>query len=524
MSRPNILLIVTDQHRADHTGFGGNPVVQTPNLDALAARGTVCTEAYVSNPICMPNRSTMITGRMPSAHGTRFNGISLNWNSSTAIRELKRSGYATGLIGKAHFQNMGNGASIIGAVRKRFFKQQSAMEDAMPYGWDMLENEQRYREGDVEMAEDFYGFSHCEFAVGHADLVSGHYWRWLVSQGLDPAEMQGAKKSPQTYAGWWQIWQSALPVELYPTTWVGERSAAFVNDAKDGDEPWFLQCSFPDPHHPFSPPGEYYDMYDPADVVLPTTFDDEHKTSMPHLQSFRATRGQDPPPMVVLPFSPTEEVFREAAAKEYGAITLIDKAIGTVLDALETSGQADNTVVIFTSDHGEMFGDHGLMLKASMHYLGALQVPLVIADPRLNGNRVASTKAFASTIDLASTFLELADVPAYEGMQGFSLVPLTTDANASVRDEVLVEEDEPFDLAGLGQPLRMRTLITKEGRVSLYRGSDKGELFDLVDDPDETRNTFEDPAARGFRAEMTERLARSLMEHDDRGNAPTFVA
>ncbi|MEY2397838.1 MAG: hypothetical protein QOJ00_1012 [Actinomycetota bacterium] len=524
MTRPNILLIVTDQHRADHTGFGGNPIVQTPNLDALAARGTVFNEAYVSNPICMPNRATMITGRMPSAHGTRFNGISLNWNSSTAIRELARTGYDTALIGKAHLQNMGNGANLIGAVRKRFFKAHQAMEDPMPYGWDLLENEQRYRDGDVEMPPDFYGFAHCEFAVGHADLVSGHYWRWLLSKGVDPLELQGANNAPQTYAGWWQIWQSAMPVELYPTTWVGERSAAYVTEQAGGDEPWFLQCSFPDPHHPFSPPGEYYDMYDPADIVLPATFDDEHKTSMQHLQNFRATRGAEPPPMAVLPFSPTEEVFREAAAKEYGAITLIDRAIGTVLGALEASGQADNTVVIFTSDHGEMFGDHGLMLKASMHYLGALRVPLVIADPRLNGDRVAATDEFASTIDLASTFLELGGADAYEGMQGFSLVPLTSDPAASVRDEVLVEEDEPFDLAGLGQPLRMRTLITKDGRVSLYRGSDRGELFDRVEDPDETRNTFDDPAAARSRADMTERLARSLMAHDDRGNAPTFVA
>ena len=523
MTRPNILLIVTDQHRADHTGFGGNAIVQTPNLDALAARGTVFNQAYVSNPICMPNRSTMITGRMPSAHGTRFNGISLNWNSSTAIRQLMRSGYTTGLVGKAHFQNMGNGANLIGSVRKRFFAAHGAMEDAMPYGWDLLENEQRYRDGDVEMPPDFYGFAHCEFAVGHADLVSGHYWRWLLDQGVDPATMQGANNAPQTYGGWWQIWQSAMPVELYPTTFVGERSAAFINEAATGDAPWFLQCSFPDPHHPFSPPGEFYDMYDPADIPLPATFDDDHKTSMHHLQGFRATRGQEPPPMAVLPFSPTEEIFREAAAKEYGAITLIDQAIGAVLNALDASGQADNTVVIFTSDHGEMFGDHGLMLKASMHYLGALQVPLVIADPR-PGAAVGVTGELAATIDLASTFLELGEVDAYEGMQGFSLVPLTRDAGASVRDEVLVEEDEPFDLAGLGSPLRMRTLITKTERISVYRGSDRGELFDLTHDPDEMRNAFDDPAARTLRGDMSERLARSLMEHDDRGNIPSFVA
>jgi arylsulfatase A-like enzyme len=164
------------------------------------------------------------------------------------------------------------------------------------------------------------------------------------------------------------------------------------------------------------------------------------------------------------------------------------------------------------------------MLKASMHYEGALRVPLVIADPRLNGTRVPATDAMAATIDLASTFLELGEAAPYEGMQGFSLVPLTNDPTASVRDEVLVEEDEPFDLAGLGVPLRMRTLITKDARVSIYRGSEHGELFDFAEDPDEMRNVFGDAGARAFRGEMTERLARSLMEHDDRGNMPTFVA
>jgi arylsulfatase A-like enzyme len=147
----------------------------------------------------------------------------------------------------------------------------------------------------------------------------------------------------------------------------------------------------------------------------------------------------------------------------------------------------------------------------------------VIADPRPEA-AVSATDELASTIDLASTFLDLGEVGAYEGMQGFSLVPLTRDPAASVRTEVLVEEDEPFDLAGLGAPLRMRTLITKDSRVSVYQGSDRGELFDLTDDPDEMRNVFDDPGARLFRGDMTERLARSLMEHADRGNVPSYLA
>ena len=105
---PNILLIVTDQHRADHTGSGGNPLVQTPNLDRLARRGMVFDQAFVANPICMPNRSTLMTGRMPSVHGTRFNGVPLDWRANTFVRRLRTEGYRTGLIGKSHLQNMGH--------------------------------------------------------------------------------------------------------------------------------------------------------------------------------------------------------------------------------------------------------------------------------------------------------------------------------------------------------------------------------------------------------------------------------
>ena len=111
-SRPNILLIITDQHRPDHTGFGGNAVVKTPNLDGIAAGGTVFDQAFVSNPICMPNRSTLMTGRMPSVHGTRFNGIPLDWRSETFVRRLADHGYTTSHVGKSHLQNIGDSVQV----------------------------------------------------------------------------------------------------------------------------------------------------------------------------------------------------------------------------------------------------------------------------------------------------------------------------------------------------------------------------------------------------------------------------
>jgi len=512
--RPNVVLIITDQHRRDHTGFGGNPVVQTPQLDALAARAVDFSEAFVANPICMPNRATMLTGRMPSVHGTRCNGIALDWDAETFVRLLRNAGYRTGLVGKAHFQNMfqqneeGEGRRT--ARRRRW-----------PEGWNTLEDQERWRAGRVEMPDDFYGFEHVELAVGHADVVSGEYFHWLRDHDVDPATLLGPAPD-RAFAGWWQVWRTRLPEELYPTAFVGERTSEFIRASATSGSPFFVQCSFPDPHHPFTPPGRYYDLYDPADVPLPATFDDDHATSVPHLKAWRSTRGDTPPEIPVMPFSPTEEIYREAAAKEYGAITMIDSAVGSVLDAIDEAGQADNTIVIFTSDHGEMFGDHGLMLKAAMHYRGALRVPLLVADPRRPAARCSS---LVGTIDLAQTILDLTAVDRFSGMQGRSLVPLLDDPIAGlVHDAIVVEEDEPFDLAMTGSSLRMRTLITPTSRLSVYRGTERGELFDLDADPDELVNRFDDADAVGLRGELFEVLARELLILDDRDPAPTGLA
>ena len=516
--RPNVVLIITDQHRLDHTGFGGNPVVQTPHLDALAARATSFTEAFAANPICMPNRATILTGRMPSAHGTRTNGISLDWDAATFVRELRRVGYRTGLVGKAHLQTMGNGAEMVELLRTGWAERPAVQRDR-PADWDQLENEDRYRAGDVALPDDFYGFGHVELAVGHADVVSGHYLRWLVDQGIDPAAVQGPVPGTERCDEWWQLWKPTLPPALHPTAWVGERSRAFVADAAAAGEPFFLQCSFPDPHRPFAPPGDFWSMYDPADPALPATFDQDHEGSMPHLRAWRETRGAEPPLVPVMPFSPTEALWRQAAAKEFGAITFLDQAIGSVLGALDDAGVADDTVVVFTSDHAEVFGDHGLMLKGAMHYRPALRVPLLVARP--GQTAPATSSALVGSIDLAQTILDLCAVEPFEGMQGHSLRPLLDDPGASLRDQLVVEEDEPFDLARLGRPLRMRTLLTSDARLSVYDGAERGELFDLVEDPDEVADRFDDPALRARRGELFERLAREQLVFADAGTNPT---
>jgi arylsulfatase A-like enzyme len=504
--RPNILLIITDQQRADHVGFGGNDIVRTPNLDALAARGTVFERAIVANPICMPNRSSILTGRVPSAHGCVFNDRSLAWNTNTFPHALRAAGYRTGLVGKSHLQH--------GLSRNVFREAEKApalwVREAA--GWDAWENAERYIEAAVELPDDFYGFDHVEFAIGHGDQVTGHHYRWALEKGADPETLiqlpdpksPAKRRSPE----WWQIYEPVVPEEFYSTTFVAERTIAFLEEASRGDAPWMLQCSFPDPHHPFTPPGRFFDAYRAEDMPVSGSFDDPLDDAPEHLRIFKRLK---PSANVVQMFGPTRSQLQHAMAAEYGMIEMIDAGVGRVLGALERLGLEDDTVVVFTSDHGEMFGDHGLMLKGTMHYRGCLQVPLVVARPGHAGTR---TRSLASSLDLAQTILELAGVAAFDGMQGVSLAPILDDPAASVRDHVYVEEDFPPAEIFPIFPHKVRSLIVDEGRITRY-STGETEVFDWAADPDETVNLASarrDPA----RCEaLRDRLMSALIDYSD---------
>ncbi|WP_024796905.1 sulfatase family protein [Tomitella biformata] len=518
MTQPNVVLIMADQLRADHLGFGGNTVVRTPNLDSIAERGARFDRAYVANPVCMPNRSSLLTSRVPSAHGTRYNGIALDPDANTFVRALRDEGYRTMLVGKAHFQNIGHQPEF--AAKMTADQPPKPGEDRRREdGWDKWEDIERHRAGWVEMPADYYGFSHTELAIDHSDYCGGHYEHWLWEQGFDLGR-RGLEHARDTATDWGQIYQPDMPAEVYPTAWVGARSAALITEAAQAGEPFFLQCSFPDPHHPFTPPGDYYSMYDPADIELPATFHDPHETSMPRMRALLRRRGEQVGGEMA-PFSPSEEQYREAAAKEYGAISFIDDAVGKVLAALADNDLMENTIVIITSDHGDMFGDHGMMLKLGMHYEGCVRVPLVIAGP---GIEASASESFASSLDVGPTVLDLAGVEGYRGMQGASLRGVLADPGATVRQAVYIEEDQMFDACRAGRPLQIRTAITDRGRISVFHGLADGELYDHVADPLELENRWHDADHTQFKVEMLTQLMQSQLDHTDTTLRPTAMA
>ncbi len=524
-SSPNFLFIITDQQRADHLSCAGNRVLRTPHIDALAERGTRFTRFHVVDPICMPNRATIMTGRMPSLHGVRHNGIALSREHTTFVDVLKATGYRTALVGKAHLQNM------TGLPASFQITTPDGLDPPPPGFGDAFHGERSGPAYDLEQPADwstqglsgfdagFYGFDHVELCTWHGDQVQGHYLNWLAERDPEAARNwgpHGSTTSPDRPAP--QARKPAVPEELYPTAYIAERTEACLEAfaRETPDKPFFLQCSFPDPHHPFTPPGKYWDMYDPADVELPESFHARSNDPIPPLQALYDEQAAGTADRsFVRPFAVTEEEARTCMALTYGMIAFIDDAVGRILATLERLGLAENTVVIFTSDHGDWMGDHGLMLKGPLHYQGLIKVPFVWADPALDGG--ATSDALASSLDIARSVLVRAGIAPFNGCQGQDLGPLLT-GGESAHDGVIVEQTTQRPYLGFTEPVRIRSFIDARWRLTYWSGVPWGELYDLANDPHERANLWDDPAHATTRAELTERMLRATIALQD--NAP----
>ena len=527
--RPNFLLIVTDQHRADFLGCAGHPILETPHIDGIAARGVRFDRFHVANPVCMPNRATLMTGRMPSLHGVRHNGIPLALDNNTFVDLMRHEGYRTALMGKSHLQNMTGDPP---AARRRIEPRDDSFAEARrpdPAGTAAYEQERPWSwdDPDHRMRTPFYGFEQVALATMHSDEVGAEYVRWMKARGGDPATMVGPHNSlPHDYVAP-QAWRTAVPEELYPTSFVAEESIGWLDAfaREGGDRPFFLTVSFPDPHHPFTPPGRYWNLYDPADFALPESFHRLSNQAPPTLQWIweRRAPGVADRSRGQVAYTVTEREARESMALTCGMIAMIDDAVGRVLAKLDDLGLADNTIVIFTADHGDFLGDHRIVLKGPMHYRGLVRVPFIWAEPDgVNAGRTCS--AIAGTVDIARTILNRAGIVPYNGIQGRSLAPEIATLEESGSGALLIEDDQQRAIMGFDDAFRVHTLVTEKWRLSLYSGAGHGELYDLENDPHELVNRYDDPAHAAVKAEMLERLAKEEIETVDRSPFPTAIA
>lgn len=480
----NILLITSDQQH--WTTLGAlNPNIKTPNLDRLAARGTLFNRAYCPNPTCTPTRASIITGMYPSQHGAYSLGTKLMESVHTVGEDFRAAGHDAALIGKAHFQQL-------------FGTEEYPSLESYP----ILQDLGFWR----DFGGPFYGFNHVELARNHADEahVGQHYALWMEEKGCRDWRKYFAPPTGTTSPqfGRWNI-----PEELHYNTWIAERTNARLDHYKETGESFFLWSSFFDPHPPYLVPGSWATMYDPATMDVPEVTPGEHEKNPIH---FQMTQMENPD------FSAWKEAggnamhgmeshlrSREQRAKEmalyYGMVSCMDHYIGKILDHLEKTGLAENTLIAFTSDHGHFFGQHGLVAKGPFHYEDVIRVPFLVSCP----GRVPEgcrSDALQSLVDLPVTFLKAAGLPVPGFMTGVDQWQVWQGKEASARDHVTVEHHH--------QPttIHARTYVDARYKLTVYWNRPYGELFDLGADPGEIHNLWDDPSAADLKAELTRKL------------------
>lgn len=492
--RPNVLLITTDQQHWNTIHALGNGHIKTPNLDRLVREGMAFSRAYVTNPVCSPSRSSILTGEYPSRHGCWNIGVELDENRTTLPKLLNEAGYATGLFGKAHFKPVLDSESLEGRphIHKREF-------------WKSWHG-------------PYYGFQHVDLVHGHADEVSSHgmhYGVWLEEQGINPDLYFGPNGGFRE--GDWD-----LPERYHYTRWTADRTVEFIDNlVKDKDEgsrkPFFAWCSFQDPHNAFLCPGDWDVKY--SSDELPEFHEREGEMDDKPLIHRLLIEGRLDELDIKVTADPGHatggiqclgmtndgigyERARQWLATYYSMISLIDHHIGRILNSLEEMNLLNDTVIIFTSDHGDYAGNHGLWLKGPIHYEDLIRVPLIVRDPNVEPQNTRSSALF-SLVDLAPTILDICQVEPPLHMQGVSQLPSIEDPTKHRRDWCLVENRaEP--------EFYVKTVVNERYKLNYFLARNEGELYDLENDPDEFINLFNSPGHREVKMQMMTCLVDAL--------------
>jgi arylsulfatase A-like enzyme len=454
--QPNIVLIMTDQQRTDTIAALGNPHMRTPNLDRLVQEGVSFDQCYVTAPCCAPSRASFFTGLYPHTNGVYKNADL--WRHSW-VEKLADAGYHCANIGKMH---------------------------TFPYETPM-------------------GF-HERFVVENKDrYLEGRYFldRWdmfLQAQGLTKQQRE-LYRLRDDYKESLGAFDWELPEHTQSDKFVGNTAAWWIRN-KPVDQPLFLQIGFPGPHPPFDPPRRYAEEYLDKKLPLPQVTREELDGQPAALKELRVHHAEIDHDSIYWLEDPTDEQLHRMRAYYYANVTLIDELVGGIIEALEEKGKLDDTVIIFTSDHGEALGDHGLIQKWNMYDV-ATRVPMIVWAP----GRFAGNRRFDGQIqhfDVVPAIMELAgiDVPASWATR--SVMPALEGEEWSGRQYVFAEQSRDGILTGTAQ---MTMIRDGEWKLVHYLEDEDGELYHLANDPDEVRNLWNEPAA----ASVKERLTRELL-------------
>ena len=423
--RPSYILFITDQQRFDYLGCNGHPVLRTPHIDAMAAEGVNHKKFYVSSPVCMPNRASLVTCRMPSSHGVRSLGIPLSHDNVTFVDLLRAAGYDTALIGKSHLQTVTSWPVKLDPPVERdgFEKPPADLAEAVRSDLDdaryKYEQDSFYQTESPDVPKPFYGFEEYVSVLRHGFNTGGDHELHLKQVAPDVLDLRSRDNQfPHDYSCPQAI-RTKVPEEHYSTSYIANQACEWLAARKGNPEPFFLMVSFPDPHHPFTPPGRYWDMYKPEDMPVPAAYTDDDWDPPEYVKIAERDRAADSSLGQRSGYSVavSECEAQEAQALTCGMIAMIDDAVGRVRDAAQDAGVADRTVQIYTSDHGDHLGDHRLLFKGAEQYDTLTHVPFIWSDP--NGASGEETQELAQTHDIGTTILEHARI---EPAIGLSLI------------------------------------------------------------------------------------------------------
>lgn len=470
-TKPNILLICTDQQRFDALGASGNPHIQTPNLDRLAQQGVRFDRCYVQSPVCGPSRASLMTSRYLHSHGLWANGVDISPHEELFTKVLADAGYDCGLVGKFHL-----GAAQHGRTEPR-----------------------------VDDGFRIFKWAHDPYVRN----PQNEYHNWLDRKFpglLDTTLDEGGPNAIDK-----------LPTESHYSHWVGEEAIEFLQKTRDQDKPFCFIVNFFDPHHGFGAPPEYRALYDAASLPAPVTSEDDLVTK-PAIYTEASAKSYAGTAPGFQDYSGDE--IQDIKAEYYAMVTLVDKEVGRILDSLDEEGIADETVVIFTSDHGELLGDHQMLLKGPMMFDCSVRVPLIFRwTGRFPEGKVRDD--IVEWIDIAPTLLDAIGIDGLSRGQGRSLLQIIQGRRAGEpRDWALSEYRNsciPYEIPVHTTMLRQGDwkLVVHHGEPSTARKQD-GELYNLAEDPNELANLWHEPEAMMERLRMEERLLDVLVATEDR--------
>lgn len=441
--RPNILWYCTDQQRFDTIGALGNPHVKTPTLDQLVSTGVSFAKAYCQSPICTPSRSSFMTGLYPSRlHNTRNGNEHFPAGPPLISKLIADNGYDCGMIGKFHLQSSG-------------YRTEPRLDDGFSY----------------------WRFSHAprdDWKEGH------HYADWVKASGGDLDELREREER--------------VDPDLHQTTWATECALEFIQKNRDDNTPWMLNINVYDPHPPFIPPKSYADRFDadsmPGPHFQPSDLIQQKKLSSLDFQDDICT--------------PEEHDIKTKQALYYAMIAQIDDQFARILQHLDETNQRENTIIVFTSDHGETLGDHGLLYKGCRFYEGLVRIPLIFQCPTRFQKNLQSD-ALVELLDLSATLLEFAGVEQPEYFQGTSLLPILTGKTPPEhhRDFVRSEYFDALDPHFTGGTGTFGTMYrTPQYKLSIYHNKDLGELYDLNEDPWEFNDLWDSPDHQAIKHQL----------------------